>query len=72
MVPLYIPGMKTLRVYLDTSVLGGCFDPEFAAWSNGLIADLRSGTFRSVLSDLLAAEVRGAPAPIVRCCSRRG
>ena len=56
--------MKTLRVYLDTSVLGGCFDPEFAAWSNGLIADLRSGPFRSVLSDLLAAEVRGAPAPI--------
>ena len=26
-----------LRIYIDTSVLGGCFDPEFATWSNGLV-----------------------------------
>jgi len=29
--------MKILRIYVDTSVVGGCFDPEFAPWSNGLI-----------------------------------
>jgi len=27
--------MKRLRIYVDTSVIGGCFDPEFRAWSNG-------------------------------------
>src|SRR5215208_1981045 len=56
--------MKLLRVYLDTSVLGGCHDPEFAPWSNGLVADLRAGRFRAVLSDLLAAELREAPAAV--------
>jgi len=53
--------MKTLRVYVDTSVLGGCFDPEFAEWSNSLVEDFRLGRFRPVLSDVIAAEV--APAP---------
>jgi hypothetical protein len=53
--------VKILRVYLDTSVIGGCLDPEFAPWSNGLVDDLRAGRFRPVLSDLLAAELRAAP-----------
>jgi hypothetical protein len=34
--------MKPLRIYIDTSVLGGCFDVEFAEWSNGLIGDFRA------------------------------
>ena len=25
--------MKRLRIYVDTSVFGGSFDPEFATWS---------------------------------------
>jgi hypothetical protein len=53
--------MKTPRIYLDTSVLGGCFDPEFSVWSNGLLADFRSGRFIAVLSDLVAIEVGRAP-----------
>ena len=53
--------MGRLRIYVDTSVLGGCFDPEFAAWSNGLVRDFRSGRFVPVLSDVTAAEVQGAP-----------
>jgi hypothetical protein len=53
--------MKIPRIYLDTSVLGGCFDPEFATWSNGLLDDFRAGRFVPVLSDLLAAELEGAP-----------
>lgn len=53
--------MKTLRIYLDTSVLGGCFDAEFAPWSNGLMDDFRAGRFIPVLSDLLAAEIGRAP-----------
>lgn len=27
-----------LRLYIDTSVLGGCFDSECATWSSGLFA----------------------------------
>jgi hypothetical protein len=53
--------MKTLRIYLDTSVLGGCFDVEFAVWSLGLMEDFRAGRFIPLLSDLLAAEIGRAP-----------
>lgn len=53
--------MKTPRIYLDTSVLGGCFDPEFSAWSNGLVQDFHAGHFIPVLSDLLATEIGRAP-----------
>lgn len=56
--------MKILRVYLDTSVVGGCLDPEFAPWSLGLVADLRAGRYRPMLSDLLAAELARAPAAV--------
>lgn len=35
--------MKPLRIYIDTSVLGGCFDVEFEVWSNALTRDFRSG-----------------------------
>src|SRR5437762_10347966 len=53
--------MKKLRIYVDTSVLGGCFEPEFAPWSNSLVADFRAGTFTPILSVLLETEVRRAP-----------
>ncbi len=32
--------VERLRIYIDTSVLGGCFDAEFSTWSNALIRDL--------------------------------
>jgi hypothetical protein len=50
-----------LRIYIDTSVLGGCFDPEFSTWSNGLIRDFRARRLVPVLSDVTAAEVQEAP-----------
>ena len=53
--------MKLQRVYLDTSVLGGCFDPEFAEWSNGLMQDFRNGLFKPVLSQVTVTELRDAP-----------
>lgn len=53
--------MKKQRVYVDTSVLGGCFDLEFAEWSNGLIQDFRNGVFDPLLSEVTAAEVQDAP-----------
>jgi len=53
--------MKKLWIYVDTSVIGGCFDPEFHAWSNGLIEDFRARRFNLVLSDVTAAEIERAP-----------
>jgi hypothetical protein len=49
------------RIYIDTSVLGGCFDQEFARWSNAPVRDFRAGRLIPVLSDVTAAEVRDAP-----------
>lgn len=56
--------MKKLRIYVDTSVIGGCFDPEFRIWSNALMEDFRNSRFYPVLSDVTAAEVALAPAPV--------
>ena len=56
--------MKKQRIYIDTSVLGGCFDPEFALWSTSLVQDFRVGRFRPVLSEVTAAEVMPAPSAV--------
>ena len=57
--------MKIQRIYIDTSVIGGCFDREFAPWSNGLVKDIRLGHFQCVISEIVSAEIEDAPA-IVR------
>lgn len=56
--------VEQLRIYIDTSVLGGCFDDEFSTWSLGLIRDFRAGRLVPVLSDVTAAEVADAPAEV--------
>lgn len=53
--------MKVQRVYIDTSVIGGCHDEEFAPWSNGLMYDFRLGTFKPVVSEIVDAEIESAP-----------
>lgn len=53
--------MKTQRIYLDTSVIGGCFDDEFAIWSNALMKDIAIGLFRGVTSEIVEAEIADAP-----------
>jgi hypothetical protein len=53
--------MKIQRIYIDTSVIGGCHDPEFAEWSNGLMKDFRDGHFKPLLSQVTAAEMNDAP-----------
>ncbi len=52
---------KNLKIYLDTSVIGGCFDDEFAEWSNKLMDELRHGFYVPVVSDLTEAEIAKAP-----------
>ena len=53
--------MKKTRIYVDTSVIGGCCDPEFQEWSFGLLADFKAGIFSFLLSELTDAEIQDAP-----------
>jgi predicted nucleic acid-binding protein len=52
---------RRLRVYPDTSVIGGCFDVEFAAESQALIRLAIEGRAILVISGLLLAELADAP-----------
>lgn len=56
--------MARLRIYVDTSVIGGCFDVEFMTWSDALIRDFRAKRLIPVLSDVTAAEIAAAPAAV--------
>ena len=56
---------KRLRVYVDTSVVGGCLDEEFQSASVRLIERSRTGGALLVISDTTLAELAGAP-PNVR------
>ncbi len=58
--------MRLPRVYVDTSVLGGYFDSEFAQWSRALMNDFHAARLQPFLSDLLAAELEGAPEQVRR------
>jgi hypothetical protein len=49
------------RVYIDTSVIGGCFDEEFAVWSLKLFDEFRAGSKIAVISDLTRRELEDAP-----------
>lgn len=49
------------RIYIDTSVVGGCWDDEFAAESRALFDMARRGEIILLLSDLLAEELSEAP-----------
>ena len=53
--------MRVSRIYIDTSVIGGCFDPEFAKWSNGLMKDFRLGHFKAIVSNIITVELIKAP-----------
>ncbi len=53
--------MKRLRIYVDTSVIGGCLDPEFADESKALVEMARRGEATLLVSDLLLEELARAP-----------
>lgn len=58
--------MKKLRVYADTSVVGGCLDEEFSQDSLALFAMAREGRIILMLSDILANELDPAPTEVQR------
>ena len=40
------------RIYVDTSVIGGCFDEEFSFWSRKFFREVKKGLKIAVISDL--------------------
>jgi predicted nucleic acid-binding protein len=50
-----------LRIYIDTSVVGGYFDDEFSEATKGLFERLEKKEIVFVISDLLDLELTGAP-----------
>ncbi|MBI2302003.1 MAG: PIN domain protein [Armatimonadetes bacterium] len=57
------------RVYTDTSVLGGCEDPEFRDATQELVAAFVAGEMIMVLSELTLRELEDAPEPVRRLVS---
>ncbi|HEX7594254.1 MAG TPA: PIN domain-containing protein [Anaerolineae bacterium] len=49
------------RVYIDTSVIGGCFDPEYREESNQLWSEFKTAKKTLVVSDLVLLELEEAP-----------
>jgi hypothetical protein len=41
-----------MKVYADTSTIGGCFDVEFKEWSLALFDEYKQGVKTMLLSDL--------------------
>ena len=54
-----------MKVYSDTSTLGGCFDKEFAEWSNALVEEFITGKKLLILSDLTLQELELAPQEVL-------
>ena len=50
-----------MKIYIDTSVIGGCFDPEFTEWSNKLFNDFITGRKTAIISDQTLKELEEAP-----------
>ncbi len=53
--------MKPLRIYIDTSVIGGYFDEEFEKETKLLFDKFIRGEYRLIISDLTKRELLGAP-----------
>ena len=56
--------MKKLIIYLETSVIGGCFDKEFMDASRALMDHIRLGIFEGMISPVTAEELSLAPEPV--------
>ena len=55
-------GMKTLRIYIENSVIGGYFDDEFKEHTRTLFEKFKSGIYIPVISSHVIAELEdGAP-----------
>ena len=48
------------RIYLDTSVFGGYFEPEFELWTKLLFDKIKNGQYKLLLSRLIDIELTHA------------
>jgi predicted nucleic acid-binding protein len=60
------------RIYVDTSVVGGCLDHEFGRYSRRLLDDFDTGRFQAVISNITVGELRKAPAGVRALMERPG
>lgn len=56
--------MRQERIYLDSSVIGGYHDSEFAADSKRVIEYVRTGRVTLLLSEVVVQEILNAPARV--------
>lgn len=53
--------MKKIGLYLDTSVIGGYFDPEFETPTRKLFEYIRMGVYEAFISDIALSELDVIP-----------
>lgn len=53
-----------MKIYIDTSVIGGCFDDEFSEWSNKLMDEIKKGEKTAIVSDQTLQELDNAPVQV--------
>jgi len=56
--------MDKLKIYIDTSVIGGSSDIEFSHYSNILIDKFKDGLLIPVVSEVVENEIKNAPSDI--------
>lgn len=49
------------RIYLDTSIFGGYFEPEFELWTKVLFTRISKGEYKVLVSRLSDIELENAP-----------
>jgi predicted nucleic acid-binding protein len=50
-----------MKLYIDTSVFGGYFEPQFHLWTRKLVKRIFDGEYTAVISDITLAELETAP-----------
>lgn len=58
------------RIYIDTSVIGGCYDDEFQGSSKKLIDLFKAGQAIALISELTRIELKDAPLRIQHVVSQ--
>ncbi|MGI8892205.1 MAG: PIN domain protein [Bacteroidia bacterium] len=55
-----------MKLYIDTSVFGGYFEPEFELWSKNLFNQIIEGSYTAAVSDITLLELENAPKKVLK------
>lgn len=58
--------MDKLRIFSDTSVIGGCFDKEFELYSNIFIKSVISNSITLLISEVVIKELNQGPLKLIK------